>query len=327
MKFSELQGNGPLKAALAGMVNSGRVPHAILLHEDDGGAGTSMALAFLQYLFCQDRHSGDSCGECPSCNKFSKLIHPDLHFIFPVNQGTSRDHLKAWRSLVLSKPGFTEADLSAALGIEGKSSLIAVAQAREILDTLSLSALEGGYRAVLVYLPEKMNQEAANRLLKMIEEPPALTQFVLITHAPEKVLVTIRSRCQTLRIAPSGQTGAAGEEQFGPLFASLMDSLLSGSLLDALEVGEQIAALPSREDARRFCIYGASRIRDIFVAQQGGSLGVEPTAQTARWARAVRKTFPHNALDRFTAALKLIERNVNIKIVSTDLVDRLMTNL
>ena len=138
---------------LCALVDAGKVPHAILLHEEDGGGAVPLALQFLEHLF----------GEAPG-GKISKLIHPDVHFVFPT-VSSSKACLPVWRSLVLEHPHFRQEDLTAALGIEGKTAMIAVAEAKEILSTLSLSALEGGYRAVLMYLPEKMNAEAANRLL------------------------------------------------------------------------------------------------------------------------------------------------------------------
>ena len=205
MKFAQVQGNEDVKQALVGMVDSGRIPHAILFHEDDGGGAFPLALAFLQYLFCRDRHDGDSCGVCPSCGKIAKLIHPDVHFVFPTAAGVlSEQYMEPLRKLVAERPDFREAELADALGIEGKNSMIAVTESRRLLEKLSLSALEGGWRAVVIYLPERLNAEAANRLLKMIEEPPAQTQFLLIAHQLERVLTTISSRCQRIRIRPAG---------------------------------------------------------------------------------------------------------------------------
>lgn len=332
MRFSEFKGNEAVKAALTGMVDSGRVSHAIMLHEDDGGGGVALALAFLQYLFCLDHRGEDSCGECPTCNKVGKLIHPDIHFVFPVNTGTSTPLLKQWRELVLSDPYFTEGDLTEALGIEGKTSVIAVSQAKEILEILGLSALEGGYRAVLVYLPEKMNKEAGNRLLKMMEEPPALTQFILVTHAPEKVLDTIRSRCQNIRVFPfpgAARGAARQEEGYREQFASLMEALLSKDLASALDTGETLAALPSRESAKAFCTFAAGSMREIFLRQQGrGELSGSPADPALdRWAASCKKTFPRSALGCLDRTRMLIERNVNLKLVFTDLVDRLFLNV
>ena len=157
MTFAQVQGNTEVKRALTGMVDAGRVPHAILFHEEDGGGAFPLTLAFLQYLYCKHRSGGDSCGVCPSCGKISRLIHPDVHLVFPTAANAlSEQYLEPLRRLVAENPSFREAELSEALGIEGKNSLIAVAESRRLLEKLSLSALEGGYRAVVIYLPEKL---------------------------------------------------------------------------------------------------------------------------------------------------------------------------
>ena len=171
MTFAQVPGNDELKQALIGMVDAGRVPHAILFHEDDGGGAFPLCLAFLQYLFCKERRDGDSCGRCPSCGKISKLIHPDVHFIFPTAAGAlSEQYMEPLRKLVSQNPSFREAELLAALDIEGKIPMIAVSEARRLLEKLSLSALEGGYRAVVIYLPERMNAEAAKNLYRFLHE-------------------------------------------------------------------------------------------------------------------------------------------------------------
>ncbi|MBQ9451614.1 MAG: hypothetical protein IJU34_09930 [Bacteroidales bacterium] len=323
MTFAQVPGNQEVKQALIGMVDVGRVPHAILFHEDDGGGAFPLALAFLQYLYCRHRSGGDSCGQCPSCGKIAKLIHPDVHFVFPTAAGVlSEQYMEPLRRLVAEHPAFTEAELLEALGLEGKIPMIAVAESRRLLEKLSLSALEGGYRAVVIYLPERMNAEAANRLLKMIEEPPQQTQFLLISHQVEKVLTTISSRCQRIRIRPSG---AAAETAFADagLLDELMTALLGKDLLGALEVSERIAALPSRESAKAFCIFAADRLRQMFLCQQGvQGLGDCPP-EVRRWAGRCRKTFPRQALEVLDRAMTLIGRNVNLKILFADMADRL----
>ena len=332
MRFADIKGNTEVVRALAGMVDSGRVPHAIMLHEDDGGGAMPLALAFLQYLYCRDRRDSDSCGECPRCSKISKLIHPDVHFIHPIvvkKDTTSLSYVADFRSLVLSNPCFTETELGEALGFEGKSTLIPVAEARSILDKLSLSALEGGYRSVIIYLPEKMNQDASNRLLKMIEEPPSQTQFLLITHAPEKVLTTISSRCQTIRVRPSGFSKEVSGESVGiyeDLFRQLMTALCSRDLLGALEAGDSLAALPSRESAKAFCRYAVSQLRLMFLLRQHlDTLASGQDAYLAGWAAKVKPTFPRMASEAFDRARSLIERNVNAKILFADLAGKLYT--
>lgn len=324
MRFAQIQGNADVVRALVGMVDSGKVPHAIIFHEDDGGGAFPLCMAFLQYLYCEGRSGGDSCGVCPSCNRIGKLIHPDVHFIFPTAaSAVSEQYMGQFRALVSSNPRFTEAELTSALGIEGKNSLIAVSESRHLLDTLSLSALEGGYRSVVIYLPEKMNPEAANRLLKMIEEPPARTEFLLITHQAERVLPTIASRCQHIRVRPSGEGCSELNFSSPELFAELMDALLSKDLLSCLDISDRIAALPSRESAKAFCKFASDRLRLIFLASQGLTGAEAAGADILRWAAAVPRSFPRRALAVFDRGYALTERNVNAKILFTDIVNRL----
>ena len=323
MTFAQIQGNEDVKQALAGMVDAGRIPHAILFHEDDGGGAFPIALAFLQYLFCRERSGGDSCGRCPSCGKIARLIHPDVHFVFPTAAGAlSEQFLEPLRRLVAERPAFREAELTDALGIAGKVPMIAVAESRRLLEKLSLSALEGGWRAVVIYLPERMNAEAANRLLKIIEEPPAQTQFLLIAHQMDRVLPTIASRCQRIRVRAAGAATAPGFADAGAL-DELMDALLGKDLLGALDVADRLAALPSRESAKSFCTFAADRLRQIFLAQQGIEGAGEISPQARAWAARCRKTFPRQALEVLDRTQTLIGRNVNLKILFTDMTDRL----
>lgn len=324
MRFAQLQGNGDVLKALVGMVDAGKVPHAIMFQEDDGGGAFPLCMAFLQYLYCRHRSGGDSCGTCPSCNKISKFIHPDVHFVYPTAASTiSLQYIAQFRQLASSNPYFSETQLSSALGIEGKNSLIAVSEARHLLETLSLSALESGYRSVVIYLPEKMNPDAANRLLKIIEEPPLQTQFLLITHHSERVLQTISSRCQQIRVRPSGAVDSTASFASPELFSDLMEALLRKDLLSVLDVGERVAALPSRETAKAFCKFASYQLRLIFLAQQGlDSLGAG-SGDASRWASACPKTFPRTALAVFDRTSSLIDRNVNARLLFTDMVDRL----
>ena len=357
MIFDGIAGNADVKRALAGMAGSGRVPHALMFYENDGCGALLLALGFLECL--------------TGSQKVRKLIHPDVHFIFPVTKGskvsvdkpTSENYLQYWRELVDRNPYFLENELNDALGIEGKSSVIAIAEAKFIIEKLSFHSLEGGWRAIVVYLPEKMNKDTANRLLKSIEEPPEQTLFIFVTHAPERVLSTISSRCQGIRVLPLSKEEVAGvlEGRFGrpeaealaaaevaggsvgraiaylsesgeagaeaALFAALMDALLAKDLMAAQDVGEQLAALPSRERAKAFCRYAAEGLRKIFMLQQGlGQIAGAAPAEAeafAGYAARCRKTFPRKALPLLDNALMLIERNINLKILFCDLVDRL----
>lgn len=325
----EVQSHTALAATLFQMVESGRIPHAMLLHENDGGGAFPLLLSFLDRLY----------GHSP---RVEKLIHPDIHFVFPVAGGdkpVSDQFLQPWRTLLLENPYFFENELYAAIGIEGKQSSISVQEARLLLEKLSLSAVEGGYRTVVMYLPEKMNQQAGNTLLKMVEEPPQKTLFLLVTHSPEKVLGTIASRCLFLRIPPltreedrrvhpAAQDGLSG---YTDLFSDLMDALLRKDLLSALEAGEALSALESREKQKAFCRHASTLVRDVFLVQQGMSslldLPEDERPVVEGWAAKVRKTFPRQAASALDRAQMLLERNVSQKILFTDLVNRLYMNV
>lgn len=338
MRFADIKIDAGVRDALVGMVDSGKIPHALMFHENDGNGGISVCLAFLEYLFCTNRASGDACGACPSCNKIEKVIHPDVHFVYPVAGGsiipasakpTSLSYVKQWRELVLQNPFFTESDLNEALGIEGKSSLIAVAEARIILDKLSFNSLEGGYKAVVIYLPEKMNAETANRLLKSIEEPPEKTLFLMVTHSPERVLTTISSRCQLIRLLPvrrSALSGNANVAEERALFENLLDMVVARDFFSALEVGEKIAALPSRGRMKSFCAVASELLREIFLCQQSMtciSSSDEAAAAASKYSTLLKKSFARSAMPLLDKASMLVDRNVNSKIVFCDLVNRL----
>ena len=312
-------------AVLRQMAGSGRIPHAMLLHENDGGGAFPVLLDFLDEVY----------GHNP---RVRKLIHPDIHFVFPVagpDKPVSDRFIGAWRELLLENPCFYENELYAAIGIDSKQSLISVYEARNILEKLSLSAVEGGYRTVVVYLPEKMNQQAANALLKMVEEPPENTLFLLVTHQPERVLTTIFSRCLFLRIPPFSREedrvvhAKEGTEnnELSDLFHDLLDALVRKDLLGALETGDALADLGSRETQKRFCRVASEGLRNIFLLQQGlpelADLLGDERPFYEEMAAKLRKNFSRQALAALDRVLLLLERNVNQKILFTDLVNRL----
>lgn len=317
-------GNTEVVAALHLMVESGHVPHALLLHEDDGGGAFPLVINFLEELY----------GGSP---RVQKLIHPDIHFVFPVagsDKPVSLQFMGKFRELALENPYFFENELYTAIGIEGKQGNISVNEARSILDRLSLSAVEGGYRTVLVYLPEKMNAQAANALLKMVEEPPAKTLFVLITHAPEKVLVTISSRCLHMRVQPLSPEAErevharenASNQALTDLFHDLLEAIVSRDRLKALETGEAVAELKVREQQKSFCRLASEDLRRLFFLQKMPALARVPEGEEdfyKRMAGALKPTFPRRGMAALDRALLLIERNVNQKILFTDLVNQL----
>ena len=317
-------GNTEVVAALHQMVASGHVPHALLLHEDDGGGAFPLCINFLEELY-----SGSP--------RVQKLIHPDIHFVFPVagsDKPVSLQFMGKFRELALENPYFFENELYTAIGIEGKQGNISVNEARSILDRLSLSAVEGGYRTVVVYLPEKMNAQAANALLKMVEEPPAKTLFVLITHAPEKVLITISSRCLHMRVQPLSPEAErevharenASNQALTDLFHDLLEAIVSRDRLKALETGEAVAELKVREQQKTFCRLASEDLRRLFFLQKMPALARVPEGEEdfyKRMAGALKPTFPRRGMAALDRALLLVERNVNQKILFTDLVNQL----
>ena len=351
MRFADVIGNAEVARTLANMADSGRVAHAMLMYENEGCGALALALAYVQYLNCSNPSDGDSCGECPSCRQMTKLIHPDVHYVFPVNKGpktsddkpTSESYIKYWRELAVADPYFTESDLQKAIGIESKNGLIAVAEAKSIINKLSLTAVGDGYKAVIFYLPEKMNQETANRLLKMVEEPPVQTLFIFITHAPEKVLQTIFSRCQSVRVMPltkeeaarvnalKPQTENTDADVFQEIFYDLMNSIVSRDLMAALECGEAMAALDSREKQKAFCTYAGECMRKIFMIQQNMPqiAGVEDEEYEfyASMAQRCGKEFCSKSMTNIEKVVAMIDRNVNSKILFCDLVNRMFLSI
>lgn len=322
MTFNEIKGNGTVVAALKGMVDTGKVPHAVMLHEEDAGGAFPICQAFLQYLFYGDETNA----------KISKMIHPDVHYIFPIqthDKDTSVVHISEFRALATENPFFREQELYDRIGAEGKQTVINVNEANFICEKLAFNSLEGGYKAVVMFLPEKMNIAAANKLLKSLEEPEGKVVFILITHSPEKVLRTIDSRCLHIRVFPEGLPDLPEDSsvaEFREIFISLMDALVSRDLKSGLEIGEGLATLSSRERMKAFCSYASEAVRGIFLIQQGlGRIAGDSTASA--YAGRCKKSFPRKALDIFGRAELLIERNVNPKILFTDMVDRLYLNV
>ncbi|MBR5274726.1 MAG: hypothetical protein IKU33_05725 [Bacteroidales bacterium] len=351
MRFADIIGNAEVAKTLASMADSGRVAHAMLMYENEGCGALALALAYVQYLNCSNPHDGDSCGECPSCRQMSKLIHPDVHYVFPVNKGpktsddkpTSESYIQYWRELAIANPYFVEADLQKAIGIESKNGLIAVAEAKSIISKLSLTAVADGYKAVIFYLPEKMNQETANRLLKMVEEPPEKTLFIFITHAPEKVLQTIFSRCQSIRVMPLTKDEAAQVKALNPfddrkeynlfmdLFSDLMNAIAARDLMAALECGEVAAALDSREKQKAFCAFAGECIRKIFMIQQNmpqiAGIAEEEQEFYSAMAGKCGKGFCSKTIANIEKVVAMIDRNVSSKILFCDLVNRMFLSV
>ncbi len=273
MYFKDVIGQQDIKNRLILSVREGRVPHALLIAGMEGVGTLPLAMAFTRYLHCTNRGADDACGTCPSCHKFNKLIHPDTHFVFPIykpNSGkkwVSDDFLPQWRTFLAGNTYFGFNAWMENIKAGNAQGSIYAEEGDEILRKLSFKTYESEFKVMLIWLPEKMNVTCANRLLKILEEPPERTVFLLISENSEQLLTTILSRTQTIRVrgidaaslqqAISSKSGITG----GELDACI--HLANGSWLKAVEY------LDATEENQRFldlfirCMRGAYTIANF----------------------------------------------------------------
>jgi DNA polymerase III subunit delta' len=248
MNFSQIPGQKEIKAKLLRSVKEERVSHAQLFTGPEGCGSMALALAYARYISCENRTGYDSCGTCKSCVKYEKLIHPDLHFVFPVIKGkkasdpVSDNYLEEWRVFVKRSPYFTLNNWMDSIEVGNAQGMIFASEASEIIKKLSLKTFESDYKIMIIWLPEKMHQATANKLLKMIEEPPEKTLFLLVSEEPDKVIPTILSRCQLVKV-PS--FSSANVEKYltdrfniAPEKASDISRVSNGNITRAIELCE-----------------------------------------------------------------------------------------
>ncbi|MFA6770542.1 MAG: hypothetical protein WCR71_05150 [Bacteroidales bacterium] len=397
MQFANVAGQNNIKERLLAMFRENRIGHALLFSEDEGFGALPLAIAFAQYINCKFRTSQDSCGTCPTCNKFNKLIHPDLHFAMPVNstkatslekkgvseltsaiadknrKSTPADKrpvsdmfLSAWREMLLHNPYFTEQEWYKKIEIENKTGNIGVAEASLIVKKLSMMSFEGGAKFMIVWLPERMNLDAANRLLKLIEEPPKETYIFMVSEAPEKIIPTILSRCQMLRLHPiekevmfhelisefdledkeaqfwakiSGGSLTKVREmindsdestQLDKSLALLLEGCVTKELQKVISFWEDIS-LTGRENQKLFLEYTLEFLRRSLMI----SVGVNEVANippnridfVTFWAGKFKPAFYNRAYILINRAIEDINRNVNSKYLFADLSNRFFLSL
>ena len=205
MFFRDIVGHSDLKRRLVEMVDSGRIPHAQLYTGAEGVGKLALAIAVAQYICCEHREGGESCGRCPSCVQFAKLSHPDLHFVFPIAKSdrvkVCDDAIGEFRSAVLENPYLTLEEWMD-MASDRKAVHIYTTEGDEMIKKLSFKAYQGRYKVMIVWIAEKMNVECANKILKLLEEPEADTVFMLVSDRPDDVLGTIYSRCQRIAVPP-----------------------------------------------------------------------------------------------------------------------------
>lgn len=213
MKFDEVIGQKDVRKRLADMVSGGRLPHAVMLCGPEGCGKMALALSFASYLLCSRRGEGagdDSCGVCSQCAMLRKWEHPDIHFTYPTiklpsmssdHKPVSDDFSREWRRMLLSVgPYFTMDRWLREIGAENQQAIITAGESDSLTRKLSMKSSQGGYKVSLIWLPERMNAECANKLLKLIEEPPSQTVFIMVCEEPGKLLETIRSRTQRIDV-------------------------------------------------------------------------------------------------------------------------------
>lgn len=209
MRFSEIYGNEKVKQKLITSVKNNHVAHAQLFMGREGSAQLPLAMAYAQFVNCENPSDVDSCGECPSCSKYQKLIHPDLHFVYPTTttksipkDATSAKFMQDWRSFIADSPYQNLTDWSGHMGAENKQCTISVEESRNLKKNLSLKSFESKYKVVILWLPELMHPSASNSILKILEEPPERTLFLLVSNNSDNIIITILSRCQAVRVHP-----------------------------------------------------------------------------------------------------------------------------
>lgn len=316
MQFKNIIGHSEVKKRLINSVKEGRISHAQLFLGAEGSGNLPMAIAYAQYIACENKGDNDSCGVCASCIKFQKLAHPDLHFVFPVatnktitKEPKSANYINEWRELNLDNNSYISlAQLQDKLDTENKQLLISKNESAEILKTLSLKTYEAEYKVMIIWYPEKFNIASANKLLKIIEEPPAKTLFILVAHDAEQIINTILSRTQLVKVGRIEEqelqaeliekfnidsTAAyniaqisdgnyikakqiieqsAADESYHQLFVTLMRSAFKGNVPGLIAWTEQIAQNAfGREKQKQFLNYGLHLFRESLITNYGDS--------------------------------------------------------
>ena len=293
MYFKDVLGQEKLKKLLMLSTREGTVPHAQLFFGPKGSANLALALAFAQYLACVNKQQQDSCGTCPSCVKHLKFVHPDLHFVFPVaktsnvkTKPVSKNFLSEWRSLLDENPYFSLFDWLQHIGVGNKQGIISVEESSHILKDLSLKPYEGEIKIMLIWMPEKMNIQAANKLLKILEEPPQKTLFLLVTESTENMLATVLSRTQLLKVPRHSDQEVLnyltnrGVEQAE---AKMISNLVDGNINEALQLVEYV------EDSEQNTLNFVKWMRLCFSALQ-----VKDIDKLVQWSEMMAKTGREN---------------------------------
>lgn len=313
MLFSEILGQEHIKNHLITTANQGRVPHAQLFVGPEGSGTLPMAIAYAQYLICKNT-LGENCNENEVCNhKVNMLSHPDLHFVYPTvttdevkSKPKSLDFLQDWREFVLENPYAGLFDWYKQLGVQNKQGEIRVEDAQEIVKSLALKSLEGSYKIMIIWMVDKMNIAASNKLLKLLEEPTDKTVFILITENEEDIIQTILSRCQVLHFNALPQAVVAqallSNENINESHAQKIAHQAQGNYNKALQI------LKENNDELPFEQWFVFWVRSAFKAK-GNAAAIQDliiwSEQMAALGRETQKKFLNYCTELFRQALLL----------------------
>lgn len=362
MLYRQIVGQKEALGRLQKMVQDQRIPHALLFSGHEGCGNLLAAMAFVQHVYCTQVENGFPCGVCASCNKVAKLIHPDLHLVFPIAKSKdvkmSSDVVKEFREAFLQHPYLSLNDWFNELSAENKQPLIPVEEAADILRKLSYTSYEGSYKTMIIWQPEKMNSEAANKLLKILEEPPDETLFVLVSNSPDQLLATIISRVQTIPFYPLSETeiaeGLIQKYNVNTNVAQEAAILADGSFREALgiltqheesvsflnhfqqfmrlalkfDAGKALTwidenAATGREKQKQFLQYGLAVFRDALMYNFGDKQLVRLNGQERqfleKFAPFINQKNYEALIEAFNTNYYYVERNANPKILFMDL--------
>jgi DNA polymerase-3 subunit delta' len=366
MFFRDIIGQSEIKQRLTASVSSNRISHAQLIFGPEGCGSLPVAVAYARYIHCTNKSADDSCGECPSCTKYNKLVHPDLHFAFPIKSmketPVSDSFIAEWRDAFLDNPYLSIDEWTEKIEADNKQLIIPEKESGEILRKLNLTTFEAEYKIMIIWMPEKMNLTSANKLLKILEEPPEKTLFLLVTENEDQLLRTIVSRTQLVRMrkiadeelrdamikrhelsqsdAEKIAFQADGNYSFArsllerseqaaynlATFQKLMRSSLKFDPAKVLAVVDDLAGI-GRERQKQFFSYSLDLVRECFLLGYADQSLVRMAGEELEFITKFSK-FIHSAngeriIEELNLAMKHIERNGAPKIILLDLAFKL----
>ncbi len=361
VQFQQIIGQTHLKQELIRAINSDKIAHAQLLQGPAGHGGLPLALAFSQFLFCSDRQPEDSCGRCASCLKVQQLQHPDLHFVYPVVQSIGKVSdlfLSDWRSQIEQSPYFDLFAWTERIDNKLRKPIIGTEESKDIIRKLSLKGYEGGYKVMIIWQPEEMNADCANKLLKILEEPPARTLFLLVSEDASKLMITIQSRTQLIRVPKittedlsaylqltKGQTKTNADavaafadgsvltaiaylettedqDQQRNQFIQLMRVCYKKEVLAMMDWADEIASI-GKERQKLFIQYTLHMLRQSILTNYMGDVLTKVSDEEAAFLEKFAPFISGNNIREFMSTLDAayfqIDRNANARILFTQL--------